>query len=122
MPVDSTVYAELTKPFRIADDSDSAVLAAYPFARAIEAISFFSEIAAVQVACDERFELLSAARRRFLLIVEGTDYIAPDDFAGQCPSAILKCARYGLAAGRRVLIVKFTVDYANNRTHLLVWG
>lgn len=122
MPVDTTVFGELTKPFRFADISDNAILTAFPLARAVEAPSFFSVVADVEAIANERFSLLSVPRRRFLVTVEGTDFIVPDDFAGQCPCAMLRCSRWGLSAGRRVAIVKFTIDYANDRTQLLVWG
>jgi hypothetical protein len=122
MPVDPTIYGELTQPFRWIDNIDPAVLEAYPLARAVEAQTPFSTLAGTEVVGDARFELLSRHRRRFLVSVDEPDYIRPSDFAGQCPSAILRSRRWGLSAGRRMLIVKFESDYARNETRLLLWG
>ena len=122
MSVASTVYGELTQPFRYSDQQDSAVLTAYPLARSVEAITAVSNISDLEALALERFGLLKVPRRRFLVTVEGPDYLAASDFAGSAPAAILKCKRWGLAAGRKVLIVKFESDYAANVTRLLVWG
>lgn len=123
MSVEATTYAELTQPFRWIDRVDPAILAAHPLARSVEAVTPVSTVLDLEVIAVERNSLLSPPRRRFLLTVEGADYITASDFAGSAPAAMLKCERFGLSgAGRRVLIVKFEVDYGANVTRLLVWG
>jgi hypothetical protein len=122
MSIDAAVYGELTQPFRFADNIDSTVLSAYPLARAIEAVTPFSQVAGLETVATERFNLLKVQRRRFLVTVEGADYVTASDFAGQCPAAVLKSSRFGLSAGRTMVIVKFEVDYGTNVTRLLLWG
>jgi hypothetical protein len=122
LSVDATTYGELTQPFRWEDRQDAANLAAFPLARSVEAVSAFSDMAGLKTVHDERFELLAKQRRRFLVTVKGADYVVASSFAGQAPGAILKATRWGLSAGRRVLIVKFETDYGADVTRLLVWG
>ena len=122
MSVDSSIYGELTQPYRYIDKQDATLLARFPLARSVEAMTGFSTISGMQTVADERFALLTGLRRRFLLVLEGCDYITPSDFSGSAPAATLKADRYGLSGGRRVVIVKFETDYGRNQTRLLVWG
>lgn len=122
MPVADATWGELTQPFRWIDKQDADLLAAFPLARAVEVPTFFSNMTELEQIAEERFWLLSEYRRRFEVTVEGCDYIKPSDFEGTCPGTLLKCAKYGLSAGRRMLIVKFLIDYGANETRLTLWG
>lgn len=122
MSVDTTIYGELTQPFRWVDNIDNAVLAAHPKARMLEEVSFFSTIAGVTLVANERWNMLKASRRRFNVTVEGTTFLTLADYAGQCPAALLTCKRWGLSAGRTVLLVRFETDYAKNEQRIVAWG
>lgn len=122
MAIDTIVYGELTQPFRWVDNIDNTVLTAFPKARMLEEATFFSTIAGTKVIADERWNMLKATRRRFNLAVEGVDFLALTDYAGQCPSAILTCSRWGLAAGKRVLLIRFETDYGKNEQRIVAWG
>ena len=122
MSVDTTIYGELTQPFRWVDNIDNAVLAAHPKARMLEEATFFSTIAGVTLVANERWNMLKVSRRRFNVVVEGTVFLTLADYAGQCPSAVLTCKRWGLSAGRRVLLVRFETDYAKNEQRIVAWG
>ena len=122
MAVDVITYGELTQPFRWVDNIDNTVLAAFPKARSLEEPTFFSTIAAVSTIGTERWNLLKASRRRFNITVDGVDFLTLADYAGQCPSALLTCTRWGLSAGRRVLLVKFETDYSKHEQRIVAWG
>lgn len=122
MPVGNATWGELTQPFRWIDNQDDELLAAFPLARSMEIPTYFSNITGLEAIANERFWLLSEYRRRFDVTVEGVDYLKPADFENTCPGCVLTCAKWGLSAGRRMLIVQFAIDYAANETRLVLWG
>ncbi len=117
-----SVYSFITEPFRFVDKFDAGVRASYELARQIEIEGAFTSLANADTVAQILFDILKSPRQRFDVPVLGVDIINLGMFDGQVPAATLISDRFGLTAGKPVIIPDFTIDLNAGQTILRCWG
>lgn len=117
-----SVYTFITKPFRYSVQSDTAVRTAYSLAKQVEINSALTNMADADTVALELFNILKSPRQRFDVPVIGVDVVNLAMYDGLPPCATLLSDRWGLSAGKLVVIPDFTIDLSAGQTVLRCWG
>lgn len=117
-----SVYSFITNPWRYAEASDQTVRTLYPLARTIQIDGKLTNLSDAEAVKTEIFNLVKSQRFRFEVVVSGVDIVTPNSFDGAPLCATLSSDRFGLQAGRLVLIPDFTINLNKGETTLRCWG
>lgn len=116
------VYNFITQPWRYATQQDVTIKTNYPLAREVEIEGAYTALSDATTMSLTLFNILKAPRQRFDVPVLGIDVVTPAMFDGAAPCATLFHSRFGLSAGKLVIIPDFTIDFGNGQTILRCWG
>ena len=117
-----SVFAFITQPFRYSAKSDASVRTTHTLARQVEVEGALTNLTDADVVAQELFDILKFPRQRFDVPVLGVDVINLSMYDGQPPCATLLDNRFGLSAGKLVVIPDFTIDLSAGQTVLRCWG
>lgn len=116
------VFNFITQPWRYATQADLSIRNTYELARVVEIEGAYTSLADATTVSSVLFDILKSPRQRFDVPVLGVDIITPGMFDGQTPCAMLTHSRFGLSAGKLVIIPDYTIDPGSGQTILRCWG
>lgn len=120
MTINAARYGLITNEFRYQEAYDSALDADYLKAREME-IDSNLDLSNISTLLTDLFAVIGSVRRRFLVIIKGTDYIGVDDFATGCPPRLFTAPELGLDQ-HPVIVTRAQIKHSENRTYLELWG
>lgn len=121
MSINTARLGLITQEFRFREAYDATVDSRYTKARVME-IQTHLDMALTPALVSAMFGVVSAARRRFVVEINDTDYLGIDDFAGGCPLRYLIAPEVGVPAALACIVTRMTVDEDAIKTSLELWG
>lgn len=121
MPATVADIAAATRPAVYTTRESTAVQADWPNARDgadRPAVAYWDDESAASVVCNARFGLLSVARRRFRVVVDGLRF---DLLPGNVTTSV-QLADAESAAAQAMMVSQVEIDFATGRTIVELWG
>lgn len=120
MSINPARFGLITNEYRYRERSDPALDAEYLKARELEIDTYF-DVDRITGLLNSMFQVIGSVRRRFMLIVKGTDYLTVDSFAGQVPARYLTAPELGVE-NLPVIVTRVQINNSENRTYMELWG
>jgi hypothetical protein len=117
-----SIFSVITQPYRYSVQIDATVRTTYELARQVEIESALTNLADADAVALELFNILKFPRQRFDVPVIGVDVVNLSMYDGLPPCATLTDSRFGLQAGKLIVIPDFTIDLSVGQTVLRCWG
>ena len=120
MSINPARFGLITNEYRYREVSDAVIASRYLKARELEIDTYF-DLPNITALLTSMFAVVGAVRRRFLVVVKGTDHITIDSFAGQIPARLFTAPEFGVT-DLPVIIARAQINNSENRTYLELWG
>lgn len=120
MPIDVGRYGYLVQEFRYLQQYDEDLDTKYKRARELDIPTNLS-MANIETLIIDMFGVIGSVRRRFEVIVAGTDYISINDFSGSVPARLFTAPEFGVE-DLPVIITAAVIKESEDVTELELWG